>query len=100
MTTHIHFVDIKADPKIEDNIRQRLEKADKKYGGDIIHAHVSLRVENFSGKRQKSCMIELNVPGSDVVVKSEEDTFDIAIDEAFDELETRLRKQRQRMIAH
>ncbi len=91
-TQSIHF---DADVKLIDFIEQRLSKLEKFYD-QIIIADVKLRLENNGQVRDKVAEIILEVPGSTLVAKDSDKSFEVAIDSTIEALRRQLKKHKER----
>lgn len=98
MTNQIQFINMKDDSRIEKFVQVRLEKLEKRFNW-IINARVFLKIDKFPDERNKLCEVELSVPGPNLFSKSNETTFEEAIDNTFDELERQLKKHKAKMYA-
>ncbi|MFT6148146.1 MAG: putative sigma-54 modulation protein, partial [Saprospiraceae bacterium] len=81
-TQSIHF---DADVKLTDFIEQRLEKLERFYD-QIIMADVMLKLENSGQVRDKVAEIKLKVPGSVLIAKETDKSFEAAIDSSVEAL--------------
>ncbi len=85
----------KADQKLIDFIQKKLDKLDK-YFDRIIEAEVYLKLNN-SGEKNKTVEIKLGIPGNDIVVSRDAETFEKAMDLSYDVLKRQVRKQKEKM---
>jgi len=99
MEAHIQFVQTSPNDKLEQIVRDRLEKLASKYEW-IIRAKVILKREKNPMGRTRSCAIELSIPGENVHQTSRAISFEMAITGAFRKLHRLLRKRKERMYQH
>ncbi len=99
MTTQIQFVNTKTNPHLEEMLTEGLDKLQRKYAW-IISARAFLKEENFDTGNNKLCEVELSVPGPNIFTKEASDSFEAAIARVLKELETLLRKHKDRMYKH
>ncbi|MFT5832822.1 MAG: putative sigma-54 modulation protein [Cognaticolwellia sp.] len=92
-TQSIHF---DADVKLTDFIEQRLEKLERFYD-QIIMADVMLKLENSGQVRDKVAEIKLKVPGSVLIAKETDKSFEAAIDSSVEALRRQLIKHKERL---
>lgn len=81
---------------LEKYVQEKLDKlspADK-----IIRANVTLFQGPDRATPNDYCEIRLEVPGPDIFVKEQSQTFEQAIDECVNKLQGILRKQKEKMI--
>lgn len=92
-TQSIHF---DADVKLTDFIEQKLGKLERFYD-QIIMADVMLRLENNGQVRDKVAEIKLKVPGSVLIAKETEKSFEAAVDASVEALRRQIIKHKERV---
>jgi putative sigma-54 modulation protein len=92
-TQSIHF---DADVKLTDFIEQKLEKLERFYD-QIIMADVMLRLESNGQVRDKVAEIKLKVPGSVLIAKETEKSFEAAVDSSIEALRRQIIKHKERV---
>jgi len=83
-----------ADQKLINFIQQKLDKLDK-FCDRIIEAEVFLKVNN-KGDKNKTLEVKIAVPGNDIIVSRDAETFEKAMDLAYDVLKRQLRKHKEK----
>jgi len=84
-----------ADQKLINFIQQKLDKLDK-FCDRVIEAEVYLKVNN-KGEKNKTLEVKIAVPGNDIMVSRDAETFEKAMDLAYDVLKRQLRKHKEKM---
>ena len=96
MRVDIQSVSFNADQKLLDYTTNRVEKLDK-YFDAIVAAKVFLKLEKSDTKENKVVEIRLEVPGPDLFVTKNSNTFEAATDEACDALSRQIKKMKDKM---
>ncbi|HXA01876.1 MAG TPA: ribosome-associated translation inhibitor RaiA [Cytophagaceae bacterium] len=89
----IHFT---ADKKLLDFIQKKMDKLDT-FFDKIIDGDVILRLENDEQKGNKHVHLKINIPGTSLMVKENNATFEEAVDEAVENLKNQLKKTKEKM---
>jgi putative sigma-54 modulation protein len=84
-----------ADQKLIDFIQKKLDKLDN-FFDKVIEAEVFLKLNN-TGDKNKTVEIKIGIPGNDIVVSRDAETFEKAMDLAYDVLKRQLRKQKEKI---
>jgi len=84
-----------ADQKLINFIQKKLDKLDN-YFDRVIEAEVFLKLNN-KGEKNKTVEIKIGVPGNDIIVSRDAETFEKAMDLAYDVLKRQLRKQKEKV---
>ncbi len=84
-----------ADQKLINFIQKKLDRLDS-FFDKVIEAEVFLKLNN-SGDKNKTVAIKIGVPGNDIMVSRDAETFEKAMDLAYDVLKRQLRKQKEKM---
>lgn len=95
MRVKINSVHFKADKKLEDFIKEKVEKLTTTYD-NVIGSDVTLKVANTSDSTNKVAEIRLLIPGNDLYAKKQCKTFEEATDSALDALKKQLIKHKDK----
>lgn len=98
MKVHTQSVHFDADVKLIEFIEHKLGKLER-FFDHIIMADVILRLENTGQVRDKVAEIKLKVPGTVLIAKETDKSFEAAVDSATDALRRQLIKHKERMRA-
>jgi len=85
-----------AGESLENYIREKLEKFDDRH--NIIRANVTIFVGSDANPSNNYCEIRLEVPGKDQFVKKSSDSFEKAITDAVNTIQTNLKKTKEKQI--
>jgi len=91
MQVNINSVHFKADSRLEDFIREKVQKVAKFHDG-IIGGEVTLKVVNTDKPENKVVEIRLKVRGNDLISSKQCKTFEEAADLAADALRNQAKK--------
>ena len=96
---HFQSVNYKADKKLKDFAKKRIEKLSLFYN-QIIEVFVFKKVENNSDGINKWTELKIGIPGDDIVVKKISKSFEESINSAADSAERILkrRKEKERIL--
>jgi len=94
MQVNINSVHFKADSRLEDFIREKIQKVTKFHEG-IIGSDVTLKVENTDKPENKIVEIRLKVKGNDLISSKQSKTFENATDLAIDALRNQVKKMKK-----
>ena len=94
MQININSVHFKADSRLEDFIREKIQKVAKFHDG-IIGSDVVLKVENTDKPENKVVEIRLKVRGNDLISSKQSKTFEGATDLAIDALRNQVKKMKK-----
>lgn len=86
-----------AGEELEAFVQSRLEKFNKESA--IIRANVTLFIGSDGNPNKYCCEIRLEVPGNDLFVKKNGDSFEKAIVSAADALQRSVRRAKEKLIA-
>ncbi len=84
-----------ADQKLIDFVQKKLDKLDN-FNDRVIEAEVYMKLNN-TGEKNKTIEIKIAVPGNDIIVSRDAETFEKAMDLAYDVLKRQLRKQKEKL---
>src|SRR3972149_4913926 len=96
MNTQIHSIRFDADKKLIDLINKKVEKLNH-YFDAIIGSEVFLKIDKATTAENKVVEIKLNVPGNDLFVKRQCQSFEEAADECMDALRQQLKKRKEKI---
>jgi putative sigma-54 modulation protein len=96
MQIEIRSIHFKADKKLEDFIKEKIEKLTQFYDG-VIGTEVSLKLSNTETSDNKITEIRLNVRGNDLYAKKQSKTFEESTDEAVEALRRQLIKYKEKV---
>lgn len=95
MNIQIHSIHFDADKKLIDLITKKVEKLTQFFDA-IIGSEVFLKIDKASTAENKVVEIKLNVPGNDMFVKRQCESFEEAADECTDALRQQLKKRKEK----
>ena len=91
MNTIINSVKFRADEKLEKFINEKVTKLDRMID-NAVKCEVTLKVDKPESDNNKIAEIRLNVPGKDLFVTKQADTFEQAVAEGVDTLKEQIEK--------
>lgn len=91
MKLRIHSLHFDTDKKLEEFITKKMNKLLNRYKF-IISADITLRIEKPESNNNKISEILLEVPGNNIFVKKQSNTFEEATDKAIEVLHRQLEK--------
>ena len=99
VTMHFRAVNYKADIKLKEFAKKRIEKLSL-FHNQIIEVFVFTKVENSSDGVNKWAELTIGVPGDDIVVKKITKSFEESINSAAESAERILkrRKEKERIL--
>jgi len=92
----IQSLGFKAGDGLEDFISEKLEKFDREL--DIIRANVTLYIGSAANPDRCYCEMRLEVPGNDLFVKKNSDSFEKAIVDTIHALQKNIHKSKERQL--
>jgi putative sigma-54 modulation protein len=96
MNVTINSVHFKTDRKLEDFIKEKLQKMPVLYDG-IIGSEVILKLENVESRDNKVVEIRLQVRGEDLFAKKQAISFEQATDLAVEALKKQLVRHKEKI---
>lgn len=96
MQIEIRSIHFKADRKLEEFIKDKIEKLSQFYDG-VIGGEVSLKLSNTETTENKITEIRLSVRGNDLYAKKQSKSFEEATDNAIDALKRQLIKHKEKI---
>ena len=95
MSIQIHSIHFDADKKLIDLITKKVEKLNHFFDA-IIGSEVFLKIDKASTAENKVVEIKLNVPGNDMFVKRQCQSFEEAAEECAEALRNQLKKRKEK----
>jgi putative sigma-54 modulation protein len=95
INVHFQSVNYKADKKLKDFAKKRIEKLSLFYN-QIIEVYVFTKVENNSDGINKWTELKIGIPGDDIVVKKISKSFEESINSAADSAERILKRRKEK----
>lgn len=96
MKLQMHAVHFDADPRLVDFIQKKASKLETFYDR-IIDGEVFLKQENGGATDNKVVEIRLNIPGNQLFVKEQAESFEAATDSAVSALKKQIRKHKEKL---
>jgi putative sigma-54 modulation protein len=98
MNVKTHSIKFDADVKLIDFIQTKMDKLEK-FFDRIVDGEVFLRLNN-EGIENKTVEVKLNLPGEQFFAESSATSFEKAMDDCFNILKRKLKKHKEKIIAH
>lgn len=95
MNTTINAVKFKADEKLEKFILDKVGKLDRLID-NVTKCEVTLKVDKPESDNNKIAEIELSLPGPNIFISKQADTFEQAILDCIDALRPQIEKYKER----
>lgn len=95
MNIHMQSVNFNAQPELKDFTITKLNKLDQ-YSDKIVSADVFFKLDNTNEKQNKCSEIIVHVPGDDIVVKKQGQTFEECVDLSIDTLKKLIIKKKEK----
>ena len=96
MRLNINAVHFKADKKLVEFIKEKMEKITQVFEG-VIDTEVSLKVDNSDIRENKIAEIRVKIPGNNFYVKKQSATLEESADEAVEALRRQLNKYKEKV---
>lgn len=96
MKVNVHFLKVPSNNYLRDFVVKELEKIIQKYNW-IICAQVFFKLENDPTGKGKVCEIQLSHVGSRIFSRSNETSFELAVDETIRDLNAQFKKLKNGM---
>jgi ribosomal subunit interface protein len=96
MKININSVHFKSDKKLDDFIKEKIEKLSTLYDG-VLGSDVKLKIEKSENQENKITEIRLDVRGYDLFAKKQSKTFEEATDGAVEALRRQLAKHKEKI---
>lgn len=91
MNTMINSVKFKADEKLEKYVMDKVSKLDR-MANDAVRCEVTLKVDKPESANNKIAEVRLVLPGPDLFVAKQADSFEQAVSECVDVMKVQLEK--------
>lgn len=98
MKLQMHAVHFDADSKLVDFIQRKVDKLEAIYER-VVDGEVFLKLENGEAVDNKIVEIKLNIPGNQLFVKEQSDSFEAAADQAVEVMRRQLKKHKAKQSA-
>lgn len=95
MNTTINAVKFKADPKLEKFIIDKVTKLDRLID-NVTKCEVTLKVDKPESENNKIAEIELNLPGPNLFISKQADSFEEAVSACIDALKPQIEKYKEK----
>jgi len=92
----VQSLGFKAGDGLEDFIREKLDKFDREL--DIIRANVTMYIGSAANPHRCYCEMRLEVPGNDLFVKRNSDSFEKAIVDTIHILQKNIHKSKEKQL--
>ncbi|MDT0677015.1 HPF/RaiA family ribosome-associated protein [Autumnicola musiva] len=96
METIFEFVHLQKSERLEEYTQQKLDKLETKYDF-IVRAEVHFKKQDGQEPDGFICNIKLSVPGPQLFVESNKDSFEAAVTTSVRDLQKQLEKQKAKM---
>ena len=96
MNVNISSLHFKADSKLEEFTKEKIQKLSGFFDG-VIESDVTLKLEQASNNENKIAEIKVMIPGNDLFAKKQAKTFEEAIDNSVDALRKQLLKRKEKI---
>lgn len=96
MKINISSIHFKADKKLEDFIKEKVEKLSSLYDG-IIGSEVILKVDNKEKTENKLAEIKVLIRGNDLFAKKQSKSFEESTDHAVEALRKQITKHKEKV---
>jgi putative sigma-54 modulation protein len=98
MNVKTHSIKFDADAKLLEFIQKKMDKLEK-FFDRIVDGEVFLRLNN-EGIENKTVEVKLNLPGEQFFAESNGRSFEKAMEDCSNILKRKLRKHKEKIIAH
>ncbi|POY38440.1 ribosomal subunit interface protein [Solitalea longa] len=99
MKIRVQSIRFNADIKLIDFIQRKLDKLDS-FFDHVIDGDVFLKLDKAEDDANKIVEIKINIPGKDLFVKEQCQTFEEATDIAVESLAKQLKKHKEKLKTH
>ncbi|MRJ11101.1 ribosome-associated translation inhibitor RaiA [Ornithobacterium rhinotracheale] len=97
MKVNLQAVNFNAKDELVEFVEEKLRKLDQFYD-QIVAADVFLKLDNNNSKENKIVEVRLQVPGDDIVVSKDGQTFEEVINLSVDTLKRLVIKKKEKMM--
>ena len=96
MTTKIQSIHFDADQKLLAYVEEKVAKLSRYFDG-ILESEVYLKLDKSATHENKVAEIKVHIPGNDLFVKKQSETFESAIDQAIEALSIQVKKHKDKI---
>jgi putative sigma-54 modulation protein len=96
MKLQIQSIHFDADAKLVDFIQKKLDKLET-FHDKITGAEVYLKLGKDDEKGNKIVNVKVNIPGNEIFVQEQADSFEEAVDTTYDILKRQLSRKKEKM---
>ena len=98
MNIKIHSIKFDASDNLLDFIQKKMDKMDK-FFDRVVDGEVYLKLNN-EGIENKTVEIKINLPGDQFFAESSAKSFEKAMEESAKSIKRKLRKHKDKLVAH
>ncbi len=98
MNIKIHSIKFDAGESLLELVQKKMDKMDK-FFDRIVDGEVFLRLNN-EGVENKTVQIKINLPGDQFFAESTARSFEQAMEDSSNVLKRKLRKHKEKLVAH
>jgi ribosomal subunit interface protein len=95
MKIHIQTLDFTPRQSLLDLVNEKVGKLEK-FSDRIIESRVTLRVEKSDTRENKICEVRVVIPGNDLFVKKQTESFEEGIQKVTETLERQLKEWKEK----
>ncbi|MFD2697135.1 ribosome hibernation-promoting factor, HPF/YfiA family [Mesonia sediminis] len=100
MDINFNYVHVKASDRLEQVIKDKLEKLKTRFDF-IVGAEVYFKTENSTtNEKGRICEIKVSLPGPLIFASANEENFEMAISECVNDVKRQLQKKKEKMATH
>lgn len=96
MKIHIQTLDFTPRQSLLDLVNEKVGKLEK-FSDRIIESRVTLRVEKSEKRDNKICEVRVVIPGNDLFVKKQSESFEDAVHRVVETLERQLKEWKEKI---
>ncbi|MCS6975082.1 MAG: ribosome-associated translation inhibitor RaiA [Cyclobacteriaceae bacterium] len=96
MKIHIQTLDFTPRQSLLDLVNEKVGKLEK-FSDRIIESRVTLRVEKSEKRDNKICEVRVVIPGNDLFVKKQSESFEDAVQRVTETLERQLKDWKEKI---
>jgi putative sigma-54 modulation protein len=96
MKISIQSIDFTPRQELLDIVHEKLEKI-ARFSDRILEAKVTMRVEKSESRENKMCEVKLVIPGHDIFVKKQSESFEDGIQKVSDILQREVKDWKEKM---
>jgi putative sigma-54 modulation protein len=96
MKISIQSIDFNPRQELLDLVNEKFSKIER-FSDRILEAKVILRVEKSENRENKICEVKLMIPGNDIFVKKQSESFEDAAQKVSDVLQREVKEWKEKM---